>query len=138
MESNYKNSERNYEKTSKRCCGGIKLNPRRFCVQRLRTNFMNIVRVLRRWKNYYKNGVRKLITRNLGTRKKERIDDVEFVYYNYYYYSKNNNNNNKRRVAIMEHSNSFSSEAIADCLEFIKRNSVSVDDDTNPMLIQHN
>ncbi|KAL7104260.1 hypothetical protein ACP275_08G232900 [Erythranthe tilingii] len=133
MESNYNNSQRNYEKTSKRCCGGIKLNPRRFSVQRLRNNFMNIFRILRRWKNYYKNGVRKLIRRNLGRRKKERIDDVEFV--NYYYYSNNNNNNNERRV-IMKHSNSFSSEAIADCLEFIKRNSVSVDDDTNPMLIQ--
>ncbi|KAG8383632.1 hypothetical protein BUALT_Bualt04G0034200 [Buddleja alternifolia] len=128
------NNTMNYDKISKKCCGGIKglrLYPRRFSVQRLRTKFLYIFGLFRRWRNSYRNALRSL-RRNLRKRERERdyvssSSNINGVYYN---------NSNNYVYRSMTHSNSFCSEAIADCLEFIKRNSVSVDDERNPMLKQ--
>lgn len=113
---------------SKRWCGmkGLRLNSRRFSVHRLRTNFLFILRVFNKWKNSYNKCLR-LLRRNLVRRSRrgnkagstgtDRVSGCRYT-----------------AVRTMNHSNSFCSEAIADCLEFIKRNSVSIDDDTNPMI----
>ncbi|KAL1569707.1 hypothetical protein AAHA92_01151 [Salvia divinorum] len=133
--SDHQNSRKNYDKMmSKRCCGikGLRLNSRRFSVQRLRTNFLSIVRVFNKWKNSYNKCLR-LLRRNLVRRRRnkpgstgtERVSGCRFSSSSAAAYTV---------VRTMNHSNSFCSEAIADCLEFIKRNSISIDDDRNPML----
>ncbi|PIN15259.1 hypothetical protein CDL12_12098 [Handroanthus impetiginosus] len=125
----------NYDKMGKKCCGikGLRLNPRRFSVQRLRTKFLYIFRLFRKsWRNSYRHALRllrrNLVRRNSGGRSKERIL-VDRIRVGPYVYS-------SAGIRTMTHSNSFCSEAIADCLEFIKRNSVSIDDDRKPMLEQ--
>ncbi|KAL0343020.1 UNVERIFIED_CONTAM: hypothetical protein Sangu_1189400 [Sesamum angustifolium] len=110
----------NYDRVSKKCCGGIRglrLNPRRFSVQRLRTKFLYLFGLFRRWRNS--------LRKNLQVRRKSssRKEVGGYVY-------------SSGGVRTMAHSNSFCSEAIADCLEFIKRNSVSIDDERKPMLKQ--
>ncbi|KAI3451279.1 hypothetical protein Pfo_007944 [Paulownia fortunei] len=119
----------NYDKISKKCCGikGLRLNPRRFSVQRLRTNFLYLFGLFRRWKNSYRNTLRQL-RRKLARRKRKKRGFVDRIEVGYVYSSAG--------IRTMAHSNSFCSEAIADCLEFIKRNSVSVDDEIKPMLKQ--
>lgn len=126
-------SEMNYDKMmSKKCCGikGLRLNPRRFSVQRLRTNFLYIFRVFKRWKNSYRNCLR-LLRRNLVRRRRTKAGSVQTSEAGYGF-----STSSYSVVRTMNHSNSFCSEAIADCLEFIKRNSVSIDDDRKPMLNQ--
>ncbi|KAK4417179.1 hypothetical protein Salat_2543500 [Sesamum alatum] len=113
-----------YDRVSKKCCGGIKglrLNPRRFSVQRLRTKFLYLFGLFRRWRNSLR-----LLRRNLQMRRKSSSNRKEVGGYVY----------SSGGVRTMAHSNSFCSEAIADCLEFIKRNSVSIDDERKPMLKQ--
>ncbi|KAL0449602.1 UNVERIFIED_CONTAM: hypothetical protein Slati_1516600 [Sesamum latifolium] len=97
---------------------GSSPQPRRFSVQRLRTKFLYLFGLFRRWRNS--------LRRNLQVRRKtssNRKDVGGFVY-------------SSGGVRTMAHSNSFCSEAIADCLEFIKRNSVSIDEERKPMLKQ--
>lgn len=55
------------------------------------------------------------------------------------YNNSNSNNNTRRRssMMMMRHSNSFCSEAIADCLDFIKRNSISDADHLNTTTNHH-
>ena len=113
----------NYDRmTSKRWCGikGLRLNSRRFTVHRLRTNFLSILRVFNKWNNSYSKCLtllRRILARKAGNAPRPRCS----------YYA---------AVRTMNHSNSFCSEAIADCLEFIKRNSVSNDDEKECMLMQ--
>ncbi|KAH6803783.1 hypothetical protein C2S51_032030 [Perilla frutescens var. frutescens] len=128
------NSTINYDKIFKKCCGikGLRLNPRRFSVQRLRTNFLYIFRVLKRWRNSYNNCLR-LLRRNLVRR---RTRKGGLVGRNEVSYGFSSSTASYSVVRTMNHSNSFCSEAIADCLEFIKRNSVSIDDERKPMLNQ--
>ncbi|KAL6560844.1 hypothetical protein OROHE_006021 [Orobanche hederae] len=122
----------NFDKSSKKLCyrgtKGLRLNPKRFSVGRLRANFLILIGILRRWRNSYKNALRQL-RRNMVRRRKQRdsLDNMEVGYNSY----------SSGRIRTMVHSNSFCSEAIADCLEFIKRNSVSVDDERHPMLKQN-
>ncbi|CAA0831222.1 Unknown protein [Striga hermonthica] len=113
--------------------GGVRLHPRRFSVSRLRKNFIFLFGVLRRWRNSYKKALRQLrgeLARTSRASPRKNVNSrVGFGY------SSGSNYYSGRAVRTMAHSNSFCSEAIADCLEFIKRNSVSADDETTPILL---
>ncbi|PRQ47164.1 hypothetical protein RchiOBHm_Chr2g0096741 [Rosa chinensis] len=96
---------------------GFRLNPRRFSVSRLRTRFLCFFKFLSRWRcscmrrasTTSSNGSsssRGLVRKKLQN-KGSRVDCG--------------------RLRSYGRSNSFYAEAIADCLEFIKRSSISVD-----------
>lgn len=118
---------------------GFKLNPKRFSVLKLRARFLCLFRLLNRWRCSYGKALQSLkksmsqkngsagigITRNNSTssrkslfaevvREKGRVQDYQC------------------RLRSLGRSNSFYAEAIADCLEFIKRSSISVDQ--NPVV----
>ncbi|GER26216.1 cytochrome b561/ferric reductase transmembrane [Striga asiatica] len=123
------------------CCGGMKgfrLKPRRFYVSRLRRNFMFFFRVVRRWRNSYKKALRRLRGKlagksNVVAGRQDVCGDGRKVGFGYNGGSCHSSGGPMRTMA---HSNSFCSEAIADCLEFIKRNSVSAEDETSSILIK--
>ncbi|KAL4569110.1 hypothetical protein LXL04_024739 [Taraxacum kok-saghyz] len=91
---------------------GFRLNVKRFYVQRLRGKLLNFFKILMgswKWRSgssslYEKNTTRGYAQRNLVAKE------------------------NAYRLRSFGRSNSFYSEAIEDCLEFIKRSSVSSDD----------
>ncbi|KAF1875099.1 hypothetical protein Lal_00007715 [Lupinus albus] len=104
-------------------CRGFKLNLRRFYVLRLRKKFTFFLRVFDKWKVSYSEAIQvlKKVFRRKGGFKR-------------------NNSNSSRSGLIREErikgnvdcrvtsyvmNNSFYAEAIADCLEFIKRTSIS-------------
>ncbi|MFS8034282.1 hypothetical protein Hanom_Chr17g01579331 [Helianthus anomalus] len=90
---------------------GFRLNCKRFYVQRLRAKFFNFFKILmgswRKSFSYEKN-----TTRVSGKTSQRSLVAKENAY----------------RLRSFGRSNSFYSEAIEDCLEFIKRTSVSLDD----------
>ncbi|KAK1439266.1 hypothetical protein QVD17_05082 [Tagetes erecta] len=90
---------------------GFRLNSKRFYVQRLRAKFFNFFKILmgswRSGSSYEKNP-----TRVSGKTSQRRLVAQENVY----------------RLRSFGRSNSFYSEAIEDCLEFIRRSSVSLED----------
>lgn len=101
---------------------GFKLNSKRFSVQGLRARFVYLFKLLSRWRFSYGQALKSL---------KKGINRSN-------YSIKRNNSTSSRRSLMMEsahdrrmrsfgRSNSFYAEAIADCLEFIKRSSISVD-----------
>lgn len=112
---------------------GFRLNPKRFSVQRLRERFIYLFKLLNRWRSSYGQALKSL-KKGLGRTK---------------YSSKRNNSSSSSsrslvtklvpntnmgrpdhhhsRLRSFGRSNSFYAEAIADCLEFIKRSSLSVD-----------
>ncbi|GAA0157372.1 hypothetical protein LIER_14652 [Lithospermum erythrorhizon] len=120
-----------YNKIGKRCPGmrGIKLNIRRFKVQVLRSKFLIMFKFL---KYTYKNCLESL-KKNIARKKRKEderiIKDVmmEVVPYKHV---------KDFRLKSFARSNSFYSEAIADCLDFIKRNSVSLDEE-KPVLVSN-
>lgn len=120
---------------------GFRLNPKRFSVSKLRARFLCLFRILNRWRCSYGKALQLLkksmsrsngttaginITRNNSTssrrglfmevvqEKKGRVQDYQC------------------RLRSLGRSNSFYAEAIADCLEFIKRSSISVEQ--NPVV----
>ncbi|KAG4939047.1 hypothetical protein GLYMA_16G114400v4 [Glycine max] len=112
-------------KASSRCSRGFRLNPRKFYVLRLRKRFNFFLRLFDSWKLSYGEAIqllKKMVCRKSGLKR-------------------NNSNNSTRSLVrsreekIKDHedckmrscgrSNSFYAEAIADCLEFIKRTSIS-------------
>ncbi|KAJ7953256.1 Protein phosphatase [Quillaja saponaria] len=113
--------------SSRSCRGGFKLNPKRLSVQRLSKRFMCLFRLFDRLRLSYAQAVQLL--KKVFCRRRGGI--------------KRNNSNSSRRSLMREEqnkgiadpcrlrsygrSNSFYAEAIADCLEFIKRSSVSLD-----------
>ncbi|XVF62334.1 hypothetical protein PTKIN_Ptkin08bG0208600 [Pterospermum kingtungense] len=115
-----------YNRVGRRYRGskGFRLNiPRRFSVQGLRARFFYIFRLLSRWRS----SALRLIIRKVGMNRSGNL------------MMKRNNSSSRgsRRSLVMPkevngcrlrssslgRSNSFYSEAIADCLEFIKRSS---------------
>lgn len=100
---------------------GFRINiPRRFSVQRLRARFFYIFGLLSRWRSSYGRALR-LTSRKMrnnssgrgrGSRRSLMTPKPKEV-----------SLPNSRLMR----SNSFYSEAIADCLDFIKRSSLSVD-----------
>ncbi|XVE87574.1 hypothetical protein DITRI_Ditri18aG0128400 [Diplodiscus trichospermus] len=125
-------SHMSYNRVGRRCRGskGFRLNiPKRFSVKGLRARFFYLFRLLSRWRSSYGRGLR-LIIRKMGMNGSSNIminkssggsdsrsrlvtpKDVALP------------NSNRLRPSLGR-SNSFYSEAIADCLEFIKRSSSS-------------
>ncbi|CAI9758084.1 unnamed protein product [Fraxinus pennsylvanica] len=117
----------------KRCYGvkGFRINSRRFSVGRIRRKFLYLFRLLGRWRCSYSNALRSL-KRNIITRRRRRRRNnisMELPYSSHGY----STDHHQYRFRTLAHSNSFCSEAIADCLDFIKRNSISMDE-YKPML----
>ena len=101
-------------------CRGFRLNPRRLLVLRLRKRFTFILRLFHKWKLSYGEALQLL----------KRVFCIKGGF------KRNNSNSSsrRRRILVREEqiksqsyvrSNSFYAEAIADCLEFIKRTSIS-------------
>ncbi|KAB1206431.1 hypothetical protein CJ030_MR7G000113 [Morella rubra] len=105
---------------------GFKLNPKRFSVQRLRTRFLCFFKLLHRLRSSYGRALKSLkkclprrnsIKRNNSSGSSTKSLVVELP----------NTGKSDSRLRSFGRSNSFYAEAIADCLEFIKRSSVSID-----------
>lgn len=130
-----------YNRVGRRCQGsgnkGFRLNPRRFSVQGLRARFFYLFRLLSRWRTSYGRALRliKKLGINIGNSSIKRDNSSGRV-------SSSSsrtlvtpkelqlplpNSTTTRLRPSLGRSNSFYSEAIADCLEFIKRSSLSVD-----------
>lgn len=115
-------------------CRGFRLNPRRFYVHRIRTRFLNLFKLFRRWKTSYVTALRSLRKHMNGRRNK-----------NHHQYGSNRVTREMNyalyrgscdyRLKSFGRSNSFYSEAIADCLDFIKRNSVSMEEEKPVLMI---
>ncbi|CAN4083629.1 unnamed protein product [Withania somnifera] len=135
-----------YNRVGRRCCGntrGFKLNSRRFSVQRLRAKFLYLFRLFRKsWKSSYRHALR-LLNKNFNDKKDS--DDQSYggsckrnlvsKQVDYAMYGNKNIGNYEHRLKSYGRSNSFYAEAIADCLDFIKRNSLSMEE--KPVLINH-
>lgn len=123
---------------------GFRLNIRKLSIQRLRTRFIHFFRVLFKWRKSYDRAVKSFkkgiscggSTRNCTT------------YSNNNTTTTNNNGSNNRlisedrrkpdcRLRSLCRSNSFYTEAIADCLEFIKRNSYSAHENEAAPIVAH-
>ncbi|KAM6540455.1 hypothetical protein CsatB_004902 [Cannabis sativa] len=126
---------------------GLRLHMKRLTVSRLRARFTTFFRLLRKYSLSLF-----LINNNKKTKKSHNYEEEEEEEvmmmkiklhnnnnnnksYNNSYNNNNNNNsynnnsyyNNYKSRHIIQRSNSFYAEAIADCLDFIKRTSISLD-----------
>lgn len=91
---------------------GFRINTKRLYVQRLRTKFFNFFKMLiRSWRSS-SSSYEKSTTKDCVKTRQRTLVAKENAY----------------RLKSFGRSNSFYSEAIEDCLEFIKRSSVSLDD----------
>ncbi|KAG9160271.1 hypothetical protein Leryth_018924 [Lithospermum erythrorhizon] len=121
----------NYSKISKKGNNGtrgFKLNIKKFSVLSLRAKFVSMFNKLfsRRWRLFsYENLLKSM--RNMGRRRssKEKYGSRGNLVMKDASYKNIKNDCPFRSYA---RSNSFYSEAIADCLDFIKRNSISLDE----------
>lgn len=127
-----------YKRVGRRCCGftrGFRLNSRRFSVQRLRAKFLYLCRLFTRsWRSSYRHALR-LLKKNSsdesygGSCKRNLVSE----HADYSMYGNSKNNYCDYRLKSYGRSNSFYAEAIADCLDFIKRNSLSMEE--KPVLV---
>ncbi|KAI3747644.1 hypothetical protein L6452_10197 [Arctium lappa] len=118
----------NYTRVRRRCYGtrGFRLNLKRFSVQRLRAKFFNFFKILMRiWRSssYGKRTSMSWSKLSIGSSRrhlvaKDNSDRVDIC-----------------RLESFKRTNSFYTEAIADCLEFIKRSLVSSDDKSETYVI---
>ncbi|KAK8574542.1 hypothetical protein V6N12_062232 [Hibiscus sabdariffa] len=116
-----------YSRVAKRSCRrgrtkGLRLNIlcRRFWVQGLRARFLYLFNQIRRLRSYFRSLFRKMGTRGSGRRRSLVMpNEVPWAH-------------SCRLRSPLGRSNSFYSEAISDCLEFIKRSSVSHHPQTKP------
>lgn len=114
---------------------GFRINPRRFSVQRLRTKFLYLLKLFNKWRFSYGNALRSMrknLTRNSSCKRnsgsgRKSLVVMKEVPYTY-------TMGDSSRLRSYARTNSFYSEAIADCLDFIKRNSLSMDE--NPVISQ--
>ncbi|KAL8266002.1 hypothetical protein R6Q59_003346 [Mikania micrantha] len=106
----------NYNRVGRRYypARGFRLNSKRFSVQRLRAKFFNFFKILLgSWRSgSSSSSFEKNTTRVSGKTSQRSLVPTENAY----------------GFRSFGRSNSFYSEAIEDCLEFIKRSSVSLDD----------
>ncbi|KAK4347543.1 hypothetical protein RND71_033882 [Anisodus tanguticus] len=121
-----------YNRVGRRCYGstrGFKLNSRRFSVQRLRAKFLYLCRLFSRsWRSSYGHALR-LLKKNFNCSKQKGgscrrslvTKEANYAMYGI-------NRNCEYRLKSYGRSNSFYAEAIADCLDFIKRNSLSMEE----------
>lgn len=97
---------------------GFKLNSRKFSVQRLRVKFLGVLSVLNRsWRSSYGKIIRLLKKKNDDTNKVKK--QVDYGMYG---------GRNDYKLKCYSRTNSFYAEAIKDCLDFIKRNSLSLEE----------
>ncbi|KAJ6423052.1 hypothetical protein OIU84_024058 [Salix udensis] len=106
------------------CTRGFRLKyPRKFSVQRFRARFLYLFRFLSRWRSSYGQAVQSLkkgMGRN-SSRKRVLVMEAASCHYI------GGGGDEHCSFRSFGRSNSFYSEAIADCLEFIKRSSISVE-----------
>lgn len=100
---------------------GIKLNSRRFSVQRLQVKFLNFFKIL---KKSMKLSCGNLLKIDFSGRKQSDKKNLVKKKVDYGMYG----NRNDYKLKSYTRSNSFYAEAIADCLDFIKRNSLSIEE----------
>lgn len=110
-----------YTRVRRRSYGtkGFRLNSKRFSVQRLRAKFFNFFRILMRtWRSssYSKRTTMSCSNLSYGSSRRDFVA------------KENASRVDVCRLKSFTRSNSFYSEAIEDCLEFIKRSSVSLDE----------
>ncbi|KVI03018.1 hypothetical protein Ccrd_018689 [Cynara cardunculus var. scolymus] len=115
-------SHMNYNRVGRKyyATRGFRLTSKRFSVQRLRAKFFNFFKILMgSWKSNSSSSsssssspYEKSTTKGVGKSSQKRFVAKE----------------NGCRIRSFGRSNSFYSEAIEDCLEFIRRSSVSLDD----------
>ncbi|KAG8660131.1 hypothetical protein MANES_02G117000v8 [Manihot esculenta] len=123
-----------YSKIRRRCHGaaaagrGFRLNPKRFSVQTLRTRFFYLFKLFTTCKSSYGHAVQSLkrgMSRyNHSVRRKRSGNSKRGLVVEVSGY---NSGRGDCRMRTFGRSNSFYSEAIADCLEFIKGSSLSVE-----------
>ncbi|CAK9156272.1 unnamed protein product [Ilex paraguariensis] len=120
-----------HKRVGRSCHGmrGFRLKyTRKFSVQRLRRKFLQLFRLFNEWRSSYEHALKTLrsnISRSgskndkNSVRRKFLVKEVEVpsMFYTEY------------RFRSFASSKSFYSEAISECLEFIKRSSVSVDEE---------
>ncbi|KAK9678676.1 hypothetical protein RND81_11G226800 [Saponaria officinalis] len=88
---------------------GFRLNNvRKISIHKLRVKFMHLFKVLYKWRRSYKSVIKSI--------RKKICCKTNFI------------EMNSCRLRSLGRTNSFYTEAISDCLEFIKRNSVSLRD----------
>ncbi|KAK4360457.1 hypothetical protein RND71_019409 [Anisodus tanguticus] len=101
---------------------GLKLNPRKFSVQRLRVKFLYLFRVFNgSWRSSYGNILRSLKKNIIDCRSSKNKVRKQADYAMY-------GGRNDFKLKSFSRSNSFYAEAIADCVDFIKRNSLSLEE----------
>ncbi|KAL3372704.1 hypothetical protein AABB24_004977 [Solanum stoloniferum] len=115
----------------KKCYGirGIKLNSRKFSVQRLQVKFLNFFKILR--KSTCGN-LLILLKKNFSGRKQRDEKNLVKKKVDYGMYG----NRNDYKLKSFTSSNSFYAEAIADCLDFIKRNSLSIEENHETSMLK--
>ncbi|KAL3527326.1 hypothetical protein ACH5RR_011982 [Cinchona calisaya] len=116
---------------------GFRINSRRFSVQRLRTKFLYLLKIFNKLRFSYGNALqsmRKCLARSGGSSCKRDSRRNLVVMPSYNIYTTSSMELDHSRLRSFPRTNSFYSEAIADCLDFIKRNSLSMDE--NPVLNQ--
>uniref|UniRef100_M1B7V6 Uncharacterized protein n=1 Tax=Solanum tuberosum TaxID=4113 RepID=M1B7V6_SOLTU len=99
---------------------GFKLNSRKFSVQRLRVKLLGVFSVLSRsWRSSYGKIIRLLKKKNVYciNKVKKQVD-----------YGMYGEIRNDYKLKCYSRTNSFYAEAIKDCLDFIKRNSLSLEE----------
>lgn len=111
-----------------RCSNGLRgfrVNIRKLSIQRLRVRFMKLFKVFFKWRKSYERAVKSLRKGISGGRYKSTHNHSQTRLISAH---DNKIKPDNTRLRSLGRTNSFYSEAIADCLEFIKRNSLSVDD----------
>ncbi|MCD7468403.1 hypothetical protein HAX54_006567 [Datura stramonium] len=119
----------------RKCYGirGFKLNSRKFSVQRLSVKFLYLFNILRKSLKSSCGVLLNLLKKNVSGRK-ERDEKKNLVRENVDYGMYGNSASGNYKLKSFTHSNSFYAEAIADCLDFIKRNSLSIEErKTSPL-----
>ncbi|KAK4710070.1 hypothetical protein R3W88_004583 [Solanum pinnatisectum] len=120
MGSDICNSYHRVRKNSHGIMRGFKLNSRKFSVQRLRVKLLGVFSVLSRsWRSSYGTIIRLL-------KKKKNVYCTNKVKKQVDYGMHGGRNDYKLKC--YSRTNSFYAEAIKDCLDFIKRNSVSLEE----------
>ncbi|XP_039131559.1 uncharacterized protein LOC120267946 [Dioscorea cayenensis subsp. rotundata] len=112
---------------------GFRLNTHRCSVHRLRVRLMSILHLLAGCLKPLKRGFRSCNNSNSSCERSMSRRGLVFEDQQQQQRSSFAGNNCKQRHC--SRSNSFYAEAIADCLEFIKRSSVSVDNNPSAVVV---
>lgn len=133
----YRRSTSSASSSSSSSCRGFRLKPRKLSVQRLRSRVVTLLKVIKRLRSSCFWALRLLWRQRRTTRRRTwtRTRRLERS-------GSGNGNSSRRRIlgaeepygvrpscryGSFDRSNSFYAEAIADCLDFIRRSSVSTD-----------